>query len=136
MRFAEAVVPSPDRILGSSSWRVVRSSRPVGLARAPIRVALLRGAPHPVCARGARNDAWHWVPSTASGGRAAPAPRRTPVNQLVLSADVVAPASRAQHGPRWHDPLLAVAPERDQELAPQRANPNPPQAGSAGPQPP
>ena len=61
-----------------SSRRVVHSSRPVRLARAPIRVASWANTTSCMRTR-RRNDAWHWVPSSASGGHAAPSPRRTPV---------------------------------------------------------
>ena len=77
----------------------------------------------------------HAAPGTTPGTgfllqRRAVAPPQPPANAsepACLPADVVASASRPQHGTRWHDPLLAVAPERDQELARQRDNPNPAQ---------
>ena len=61
-----------------------------------------------------------------------PSPSANTSEPAGLVSDVVVSASRPQHGARWQHALLAIAPERDEELARQRDNPDPPQPGSPG----
>ena len=88
----------------------------------------LMKASTPSCMRTRRQERRLALGSFYSVGRSRrPSPTANASEPACLPADVVASASRPQHGARWHDPWLAVAPARDQELARQRDNPNPAQ---------
>ena len=88
--------------------------------------------PHPLCARSAGTTPLGRGSFFSLGRRTAPSPRRTPVHPLGRSRGA---GLRSQRRARRHDPLLAIPPQRDHQLARQRHNANAAQAATAGPKP-
>src|SRR5205814_3220486 len=115
------------RISTVSSWRVVVGR--VFLAPTPIRVASTGANTTSFVRTKRRHDAWVLGSFFSLGRSAAPSPRRTPVHQLVRSA--TGPRLRAQHRALRNDPVLAIAPQCDEQLARQRHDANAAQSSTA-----